>query len=106
MAEALEQLDTGTRNRSCQLLYVPMVDDVVGGAGQDQGRSGDLAVDSLESQPCSRLRLPAGGIRRVGEPPRKEVVDERFGRVCAERVLDEAPECDLRRERRRLGEEA
>ena len=86
-------------------LGVAVVDDVVGGAGEDQRRCGDLAVDALEAHARSRLGLPAGLIRRVQHSQREELVDELGRRVLAERVLDEAAERHLGRERRGLGEQ-
>ena len=101
----VEQLDARARDPRREQLGVAVVDDVVGGAGEDQRRRRDLAVDALEPHARSRLGLPAGLIRRVRTLQREELVDELGRRVLAERVLDEAAERHLGRERRGLGEQ-
>ena len=58
-----------------------MVDDVVGGPAEDQRRCRDLRFDALEAHSCGRLRLPAGRIGRVRDPPREELVDELGRRI-------------------------
>ena len=62
-------------------------------------------VEGVEARPRRGLRLPAGRVGRAREPVRVDAADELLRRVVRERVLDEAPQRDLRRERRRLGDE-
>ena len=87
MPGTVEQLDARTRDPRREQLGVPVVDDVVGGAGENQRRRSDLGVNALESDARSRLGLPPGLIGRIRDPEREDLVDELDRRVVAERVL-------------------
>ena len=108
MPRALDELEAGVRDPVGEYARVARVDDVVVCAGDDERRGGD-PVDAPERVPRRAgggLGAPAGRVRRIREPVRVDLVRERGRRAWGERVLDEAPERDLRLHADGLDDEA